>query len=110
MTKPLRKNAVAFHSNRCPGAILFQDEQGDHVKLVIQIAFGVFLGALAAHLVLESWRLSHEEQAKEAESKKIAAEQKASAERMQEARELILRQLQGKAEEDRRRHATNRTR
>jgi hypothetical protein len=34
------------------------------VKLVLQIAFGVFLGALASQLVTESWRSYHEQQAK----------------------------------------------
>ena len=72
------------------------------MKLVIQIAFGVFLGALASQLVMDSY---HEQQAKEAEREKLAAEERAGNEQMQRARQLLMRQLQGKAEEDRRRHA-----
>jgi len=74
------------------------------VKLIIQIAFGVFLGVLASQLVMDSWRSYHEQHAKEAEREKLAAEERARNEQMQRARELLMRQLQGKAEEDRRRH------
>jgi len=78
------------------------------VKLVIQIAFGVFLGALASQLVMDSWRSNHEQHAKEAEREKLAAEERAGNEQMQRARELLMRQLQGKTEEDRRRHENSR--
>jgi uncharacterized protein YlxW (UPF0749 family) len=78
------------------------------VKLVLQIAFGVFLGALASQLVTESWRSYHEQQAKEAERDELVVKERARNEQMQRARELLMRQLQGKAEEDRRRHADSR--
>lgn len=75
------------------------------MKLVIQIAFGVFLGALASQLVMDSWQSYQEQISKEAQREKTAAEEKARNEQMQRARALLMRQLQGKAEEDRRRHA-----
>lgn len=78
------------------------------MKLVIQIAFGVFLGALASQVVMDSWRSYHQQHAKEAEREKLAAEEQARNEQMQRARELLMRQLQGKAEEDRRRHENSR--
>ncbi|MDQ3563016.1 MAG: hypothetical protein M3436_02380 [Pseudomonadota bacterium] len=78
------------------------------MKLVIQIALGVFLGALASQLVMDSWRSYHEQQAKEAEREKLAADERAGNEQMQRARELLMRQLQGKAEEDRRRNENSR--
>ena len=75
------------------------------MKLVLQIAFGVFLGVLASQFITDSWRSYHEQQAKEAERDKLVVKERARNEQMQRARELLMRQLQGKAEEDRRRHA-----
>lgn len=75
------------------------------MKLVVQIALGVFLGALASQLVFDAWRSHNEQQAKEVELQKLAAEKDARDERAKQARELIMRQFQGKIEEDRARHA-----
>jgi len=75
------------------------------VKLVIQIALGVFLGALASQLVTDAWRSLNAQQAREAERQKLAAEESAREEQTKRASELIMRQFQGKIQEDQARHA-----
>lgn len=75
------------------------------MKLIVQIALGVFLGALASQLVIDAWRSHNEQQAREAERQKLAAEESARNEQARRARELIMRQFQGKIQEDQARHA-----
>lgn len=75
------------------------------MKLVLQIALGVFLGALTAQLTTDEWRSYRAERAQEAEHRKLAAQERVQRERHAKARELLMRQIQGKIQEDQRRQA-----
>jgi len=61
---------------------------------------GVFLGALAAQLVTDEWRSYWAERSREAEHQKLAEQEQTQRERQARARELLMRQLQGKIRED----------
>jgi len=66
------------------------------MKLILQIAFGVFLGSLASHFTFDAWRTHQENIAKEAEEKLLAEEEKAREEQAEKVRELFMQNLQGK--------------
>jgi hypothetical protein len=68
------------------------------MKLVIQIAVGVFLGALMSQLFLDQWHSYQAQHAFEAERQRLAIQEKARNERDQRVREVLMGQLQiGKA-------------
>jgi hypothetical protein len=69
------------------------------LKLVFQIALGVFLGALASEALISSWH-SYRDQV---DSVRLAEEEKGRIEGIRRAQELIAKQLQGKVEEDKKR-------
>ncbi|QJD29120.1 hypothetical protein [Methylococcus geothermalis] len=61
------------------------------MKLVLQIAIGVFLGTLASQLAVETWR-SRQEQAARAASEKIEAEKARTRQELSERiRSLLMR-------------------
>jgi hypothetical protein len=71
------------------------------VKLILQIAFGVFLGTLMAQFVIDSWH-SHQEQINKHELEKASAERdKIRKEKGDYIRNLILQNRQGKVLEPR---------
>lgn len=80
------------------------------MKLVIQIALGVFLGALASEALISSWHSYRDRVATEAESVRLAEQEKARIEGIRRAQELIAKQLQGKVEEDKKRRLERETR
>ncbi len=64
------------------------------MKLVLQIALGVFIGMSASQVLIDAWRTHRQEQLAEAESVKreqLARERQQQAERI---RELVGRKLQ----------------
>jgi hypothetical protein len=73
------------------------------LKLVIQIALGVFLGALASEALISTWHSYRDRVATEAESARLAEQEKARIEGITRAQELIAKQLQRKVEEDKKR-------
>jgi hypothetical protein len=66
------------------------------MKLVIQIAMGVFLGAFMSQLLLDQWHSYQAQHAVEAERQKLAVHEKARNERDQRVRKVLMGQLQGK--------------
>lgn len=67
------------------------------MKLILQIALGVFLGTLSSQWVMESWHVHKETTAKEA-AEKISREQaKIRQEQGERIRALILQERQGKS-------------
>lgn len=79
------------------------------MKLVIQIALGVFLGALASEALISTWHSYRDRVATQAESARLAEEEKTRIEGVRRAQELIAKQLQGKVEEDRKRRLERET-
>ena len=65
------------------------------MKLVLQIAMGVFLGALISQLLLDQWHSYQAQHAFEAERQRLAVQEKARNERDQRVREVLMGQLQG---------------
>lgn len=64
------------------------------MKLILQIALGVFIGMSASQLVIDAWRTHRQEQLAEAEDAKreqLARERQQQAEKI---RELVGRKLQ----------------
>ena len=64
------------------------------MKLVLQIAMGVFLGALMSQLLLDQWHSYQAQHAVEAERQRLAVQEKARNERDQRVREVLMGQLQ----------------
>lgn len=65
------------------------------MKLILQIAFGVFLGTLASQLTIDSWRNHQEGIAKEAEEKLRAKQERVRMEQGERIRALLLQGRQG---------------
>ncbi|UZR27821.1 hypothetical protein [Methylococcus mesophilus] len=61
------------------------------MKLVLQIAIGVFLGTLASHFTVETWRLRQEQTARAASEKIEAEKAKAQHELSERIRTLLMR-------------------
>jgi len=65
------------------------------VKLIVQIALGVFLGTLAAQLTIDAWH-THRENITKAESEQLKIHQeKIRKEQGERIRNLILQNRQG---------------
>jgi hypothetical protein len=60
------------------------------LKLILQIALGVFLGTLASQLVVDSWHAYKENTAKAAEEKLRDRQEKARIEQGARIRNLLL--------------------
>lgn len=64
------------------------------MKLILQIAFGVFIGMSASQFLIDAWRTHRQEQVAEAEGAKreqLARERQEQAERI---RQMVSRKLQ----------------
>jgi hypothetical protein len=89
--------AVQANGKQYLDKLIFSSFQGEAMKLVLQIALGVFLGTLSSQLLLDSWH-SHQENIAKASAEKIRAEQqKARMEQGERIRNLILQSRQGSA-------------
>lgn len=64
------------------------------MKLVLQIALGVFIGALATGLTLDVWRNYSETQAKKIADEVLAKQEKARHEEGERIRALLLQSRQ----------------
>jgi hypothetical protein len=67
------------------------------MKLVLQVALGVFIGMSASQLLIDAWRTHHQEQVAQAESAKreqVARERQQQAEKI---RKLVSEKLQQQA-------------
>jgi membrane protease subunit (stomatin/prohibitin family) len=65
-----------------------------HVKLILQIALGVFIGMSASQLLIDAWRTHRQEQVAQAEN---ARQEQVARERQQQAekiRKLVSEKLQ----------------
>ena len=60
------------------------------MKLILQIALGVFLGSMAAQLTIDGWHTSQEGIAKEAAEKIRAEQEKVRREQGERIRTLLL--------------------
>lgn len=65
------------------------------MKLIIQIAIGVFLGTLASHFVMDTWHKYQENIVKAATDKQQAEQDKVRLEQGEHIRALILQSRQG---------------
>jgi hypothetical protein len=65
------------------------------MKLVLQIAMGVFLGALMSQLLLDQWHTYQAQHVVEAERQRLAVQEKERNDRDQRVREVLMGQLQG---------------
>ncbi|CAN5742193.1 hypothetical protein BH20PSE1_BH20PSE1_16430 [soil metagenome] len=61
------------------------------MKLVFQIALGVFIGALASQYAFEQWRSYEEQQAAEIEQREQAEQKRLRDEQGAKIRELLMR-------------------
>jgi len=66
------------------------------MKLILQIALGVFLGTLASQLTIDGWRTHQEGIAKEAIEKLQAEQERVRIEQGERIRALLLQRRQGK--------------
>jgi hypothetical protein len=66
------------------------------MKLILQIALGVFLGTLASQLTIDGWRTHQEGIAKEAAEKLRAEQERVRLEQGERIRALLLQGRQGK--------------
>ncbi len=60
------------------------------MKLILQIALGVFLGSLASQLTVNKWHIYQENIAKEAAEKHLAEQKKTRLEQGERIRALLL--------------------
>ncbi len=67
------------------------------MKLIIQIAFGVFLGTLSSQFVFDSWHTYKENIVKEVAEKLLAKQEKVRLEQNERIRSLFLQGRQGNA-------------
>jgi len=67
-----------------------------NMKLVLQIALGVFLGTIASQLTIDGWRAHQESIAQKATEKLRAEQERARAEQGERIRALLLQSRQGK--------------
>lgn len=65
------------------------------MKLILQIALGVFLGILASQLTIDSWRTHQENIAEEAEEKLRAEQERVRMKQGERIRALLLQGRQG---------------
>ena len=65
------------------------------MKLILQIALGVFLGTLASQLTIDGWRTRQESMAKEAAGKLRAEQERIRREQGERIRALLLQGRQG---------------
>lgn len=65
------------------------------MKLILQIALGVFLGTLATAVSMELWRLQRESDAKQAAEALRAKQEKARHEQGERIRAMLLRGQSG---------------
>jgi len=68
------------------------------MKLVIQIAVGVFIGALASQYAFEQWRSFNAQKVAELESKKLAEHKRLRDEQGAKIRGLLMRAKREKGE------------
>lgn len=66
------------------------------MKLVLQIALGVFIGALASQMVMEGWHAHQERLAKDAAAQVKAEHEKARREQAERVRNMLMQGFQGK--------------
>ena len=66
------------------------------MKLILQIALGVFLGTLSSQLIHDNWRTHQEAIAKEATEKLQAEQERVRLEQGERIRALLLQGRQGK--------------
>jgi hypothetical protein len=67
------------------------------LKLILKIALGVFLGALASQMVMEVWHAHQERLAKEAATKVKTEHDKARREQAERVRSMLMQGFRGKA-------------
>ena len=65
------------------------------MKLILQIALGVFLGTLASQLTIDSWRTHQEGIAKETAEKRRAEQERVRLEQGERIRALLMQRRQG---------------
>jgi len=70
-------------------------ERKSTVKLILQIAIGVFLGTLASQFTHDGWRAYQEGIAKEAAEKQRAEQERVRREQGERIRALLLQGRQG---------------
>ncbi|MGH8520177.1 MAG: hypothetical protein ACREU9_01765 [Gammaproteobacteria bacterium] len=68
------------------------------MKLVFQIAIGVFIGALASQYAFEQWRSYEAQQTAEIEQKKLAEQKRLRDEQGAKIRELLMKARRAKGE------------
>ncbi|AEF99071.1 hypothetical protein [Methylomonas methanica] len=61
------------------------------MKLMLQIAFGVFLGTLGAQIVVDVWHTRQEQRAKQIAEQRIAEQEKVRREQGERIRLLLLK-------------------
>jgi hypothetical protein len=66
------------------------------LKLILKIALGVFLGALASQMVMEGWHAHQERLAKEAATKVKTEHDKARREQAERVRSMLMQGFRGK--------------
>lgn len=66
------------------------------MKLILQIALGVFLGTLVSQLAIDGWHTHQEDLAKEAAEKLEAEQEQVRLEQGERIRALLLQGRQGK--------------
>jgi len=66
------------------------------MKLVLQIALGVFLGSLASQFTFDAWRVRQESIVKEAEKKLRAEKDRVREQQAEKIRALFMEGRQGK--------------
>ncbi len=67
------------------------------MKLILKIALGVFLGALASQMVMEGWHAHQERLAKEAATKVKDEHENARREQAERVRSMLMQGFGGKA-------------
>jgi hypothetical protein len=65
------------------------------MKLILQIALGVFLGTLASQFAIDGWRTRQQDIANESAEKLRAGQEKIRLEQGQRIRALLLQRRQG---------------
>ena len=66
------------------------------MKLILQIALGIFLGSLASQFAIDAWHAQQESIAKEATEKLQAEQERVRLEQGERIRALLLQGRQGK--------------
>jgi hypothetical protein len=71
------------------------DKEKNVVKLILQIALGVFLGTLASQFTFDGWRTRQESIAKQTAEKLRAEQERVRLEQGERIRALLLQNRQG---------------